>query len=118
MQILFRVECVDEVALQALLSCHPSGSAWEMQAGDRCKDWRMVHGLFDVEREEDRKSKILEAENKELRARIEALEKKGSSGCNEGTPASSLELGLLRVRGVQRVAFEYGQGNAEMPGRQ
>ena len=28
----------------------PSGSAWEVQAGDRRKDWRMVYGLFDVKR--------------------------------------------------------------------
>ena len=50
MYILHRVECVDEVALQALLPWHPSRSAWEVQAGDRRKDWRMVYGLFDVKR--------------------------------------------------------------------
>ena len=37
----------DEVALQAR---HPIRVAWEVQAGDRRKDWRMVHGLFDVKR--------------------------------------------------------------------
>ena len=34
--------------------------------------------------EEDRKSKILEAESKELRARMEALEKKGGEGAQGG----------------------------------
>ena len=37
-------------ALQALLSLHPSGSAREVQAGDRSKAWRMVNGFLDVER--------------------------------------------------------------------
>ena len=45
----------------------------------------MVYGLFDVERGgQDRKSKELEAENKDLRARIEALEKKGGEGAQGG----------------------------------
>ena len=34
--------------------------------------------------EEDRKTRSLEAENKELRARIDALEKKGGKECKEG----------------------------------
>ena len=67
---------MDEVALQALL--------WEVQAGDRRKDWRMVYGLFDVGGKEDRKSKSLEGEDKELRARLEALERKEGEGAQGG----------------------------------
>ena len=54
MYILLRAECVDEVALQALL---PSSSAWEVQAGDRRNYWRMVRSAFDVKLEEDGKSR-------------------------------------------------------------
>ena len=35
-------------ALQALLQLHPGRVAWEVQAGGRRKDWRMVYGLFDL----------------------------------------------------------------------
>ena len=52
------VECVDKVSLQAQLSWHPSRSAWEVQASDRRKDWRMVYGLLNVEwrgRQEEQK---------------------------------------------------------------
>ena len=129
MQILFGVECVDRVALQALLPRHSSRYAWEIQEGDRRKDRRMVYGFFDFKPswrggeegrsgagkwfgrgeevreawvgekrpthppthqwsvgsstsigEEDMRNKSLEAESKELRARIEALEKKEGEG--------------------------------------
>ena len=43
---------MDEVALQAMLQQHPGGVAWEVQAGGRSKDRRMVNGLFDFERRE------------------------------------------------------------------
>ena len=44
----------------------------------------MVYRLFNVEWGEDRKTRSLEAENKELRARIDALEKKGGEGVQGG----------------------------------
>ena len=48
-EILCRVECVDEVALQAMLQQHPGGAAREVQAGGRCKVGRVVYRLFGVE---------------------------------------------------------------------
>ena len=79
------------VALQAMLQQHPGGAAREVQAGGCCKVGRVVYSLFDVEVEEDRKTRSLEAENKELRARIDAMEKK--KGVQGGRSIPSKEGG-------------------------
>ena len=44
-QILIRIECVDEVALQAMLQQNPGGAAREVQASRE----RVVCSLFDIE---------------------------------------------------------------------
>ena len=76
-QILFRIECVDDVALQAMLQSHPGGAAREVQAGGRCKVGRVVQRLFDVEwRGRQKNSELGSAGNMELRARIDALDQK------------------------------------------
>ena len=46
-QILFRVECVDEVALQATIISQ--WAARKVQAGSCGKVGRVVHRLFDIE---------------------------------------------------------------------
>ena len=58
---------------------HPSGVAREVQVGD-CRSG-----------EEERKNRSLEAENKELRARLEALEKKEGEGVQGGQGLPSKE---------------------------
>ena len=50
LQMLFGVECVDEVALQTMLHQHPSRAAGKIPAGSGSKNQRMVNGLLDVER--------------------------------------------------------------------
>ena len=59
MQILFRFECVDEVALHAKLQQHPGGAAREVQAGDRCKVGES--GLQALRHRVGRKTEKLEA---------------------------------------------------------
>ena len=68
---------MDEVALQAMLQQHPSGAAREVSAGGGSKIQESgLQAPSASSGEEDRKARSLEAENKELRARIDALVKK------------------------------------------
>ena len=46
---MFRIQCVDAVALQAMLQQHPSWAGEKVQAGSCGENWRGVHGLFFVE---------------------------------------------------------------------
>ena len=69
------------LALQAMKQNHSGGVAREAQAGE----WSP--GSSTSSGEEDRKARSLEAENKEHRARIDALEKKeGVQGGPSITP--------------------------------
>ena len=73
MKILFRIQCVDEVALQAMLHQHSGKAAGKAQAGGCFENWRGVHGSSSSSGEEDKKSKSQEAEIKEVRAQVERL---------------------------------------------
>ena len=64
-------------------------SSLQVHAGGRCKIRRMIHRLFDVKWERRQKAQSLEAENKELRARIDGLEKK--EGVQRGQSIPSRE---------------------------
>ena len=92
MHILLRVECVTR--------CHCRRCYHDIPAGLRGKYRQAIAGITGgwsavpstSSREEDRKSKSLEAGNKELRARLETL-KKGGEGAQGGQ-------GLPSRRGV------------------
>ena len=68
-KILFRIECVDEVALQGCYSNIPAG-LYRQAVAAKSGEWST--GSSTSSGEEDRKTGSLEAENKELRARIDA----------------------------------------------
>ena len=61
----------------------------------RSREWSM--GSTTSSEEEDRKTRSLEAENKELRARIDALEKNGGEGVQGGQSIPSRNEGDLEV---------------------
>ena len=70
MQILSRIECVDNNFQTGLLS----GSTRRRSRQSRESEWST--GSSTSSGEEDRKTRSLEAENKELSARVDAMEKK------------------------------------------
>ena len=72
---------------------YPGRIAWEVQAGGRSEDLGMVNRLFDVSGEEDRKAKKLEAENKELRAKLEHFQNQnGAQGEEARLPTRKLRM--------------------------
>ena len=75
-QILFGVECVDKMSLQAMLSNVPASLYGKCKQAIAAKSGDWSTGSSGSGGEEERKARSLEAENKEHRARIGAMGKK------------------------------------------
>ena len=71
LKILFRIQCVVEVALQAMLQQHPSRVAGKYRQATAARTGEGSTGSSSSSGEEDKKSKSQEAEIKELRAQVE-----------------------------------------------
>ena len=73
LKILFRIQCMDEVALQAMLLQHPGRAAGKYRQAIAARNGEWSTGPSSSSGGEDKKSNIQEAEIKELRAQVEQL---------------------------------------------